>query len=64
MKRLALAWIAAALSFVAMDAIWLSQVAPRLDMPLIGEILTDKVDFVAAIDLLPDLHHRHHRAGG
>jgi uncharacterized membrane protein len=48
MGRLALAWIAAALSFVAMDAVWLSQVAPRLDMPLIGEILTDKVDFVAA----------------
>ncbi len=48
MRQLVIAWIAAALSFVVMDAVWLSQVAPRLDMPLIGEILTDKVDFLAA----------------
>ena len=49
MLRLIVAWIATALTFVALDAIWLTQVAPRLDPPLIGEILAPTVRLGAAI---------------
>lgn len=43
------AWGATALVFVALDAIWLSQVAPKLYPPLIGEVLSQKVDLAPAI---------------
>ncbi len=49
MRRWIIAWIATALSFVALDSIWLTQVAPRLDPPLIGAILATKVDIAAAV---------------
>ena len=49
MQRLIAAWIATALTFVALDAVWLTQVAPRLDAPLIGKILAPTVDLGAAI---------------
>jgi uncharacterized membrane protein len=49
MQRLIVAWIATALSFVALDAIWLTQAAPRLDPPLIGEILAPQVELGPAI---------------
>jgi len=39
----AIAWIAAAIAFGLLDAIWLSQAAPRLYRPLIGELLLDGV---------------------
>ncbi len=39
----AIAWITAALAFGVLDALWLSQAAPRLYRPLIGEILLDGV---------------------
>jgi uncharacterized membrane protein len=38
-----IAWIATAIVFVGLDAIWLSQVAPRLVPPLIGELLSNTV---------------------
>lgn len=42
------AWISAGLIFIALDAIWLSQVGPRLYKPLIGELLAPRVELGAA----------------
>lgn len=44
-----IAWIATAIVFVGLDAIWLSQVAPRLVPPLIGELLSNTVEPAPAI---------------
>lgn len=41
--QLFVSWITAAVVFGAADAIWLSQVGPRLYRPLIGEMLRDKI---------------------
>ncbi|MBL8551162.1 MAG: DUF2177 family protein [Hyphomonadaceae bacterium] len=43
------AWIATAVVFLGLDAIWLSQMGPRLYRPIIGEILAAKVDLGAAV---------------
>lgn len=43
------AWGATALVFVALDAIWLSQVAPKLYPPLIGEVLSQKLEMAPAV---------------
>jgi len=43
------AWIATAIVFVGLDAVWLSQVAPRLVPPLIGELLSNTVQPAPAI---------------
>lgn len=42
------AWISAGLIFIALDAIWLSQVGPRLYKPLIGELLAPRVELGSA----------------
>jgi uncharacterized membrane protein len=39
-----IAWIATAIAFLIADAIWLTQVGPRLYRPLIGEIMSDKLN--------------------
>jgi len=44
-----IAWGAAALVFVALDAVWLTQVSPKLYPPLIGEVLSNRVEIVPAI---------------
>jgi uncharacterized membrane protein len=44
-----LTYIATALAFLAIDAVWLSQMGERLYKPLIGPLLAEKVDFSAAI---------------
>jgi uncharacterized membrane protein len=47
--NIAIAWIATAVSFGILDAIWLSQVGPKLYRPLIGELLRPDVNWAAAI---------------
>jgi len=42
------AWIIVVLVFTALDAVWLSQVAPKLDPPLIGEVLSNTVKPIPA----------------
>jgi uncharacterized membrane protein len=44
-----IAWGATALVFVGLDAIWLTQVSPKLYPPLIGEVLTNNVQIVPAV---------------
>lgn len=41
MPRLVMAYLAALVSFGALDFIWLSQVGPRLYKPALGDLLTD-----------------------
>lgn len=43
------AWITAAIAFLGLDAIWLSQMAPRLYKPLIGSIMREGVNVGAAV---------------
>jgi len=43
MKSFILAWFAAAIVFLGLDAIWLTQVAPRFTRPIIGALLRDGV---------------------
>lgn len=42
------AWFVTALTFLGLDAIWLSQMASRLYKPLIGEIMRPQTNFAAA----------------
>jgi uncharacterized membrane protein len=42
-------WISTGVAFAIADAIWLSQAAPRLYRPMIGEILRPDVSWPAAI---------------
>ena len=44
-----IAWISTGVAFAIADAIWLSQAAPRLYRPMIGEILRPDVSWPAAI---------------
>jgi len=46
---LIIAWFSTAIAFGIADAIWLSQVGPRLYRPLIGELLAPAVNWPAAI---------------
>ncbi len=43
------AWIAGALAFLALDAIWLTQMWPRLYQPMVGEIVRPQLNYTAAI---------------
>ncbi|MGZ3273819.1 MAG: DUF2177 family protein [Caulobacteraceae bacterium] len=45
----ALAYVAAAITFVAGDAVWLTLAGPRLYRPVIGPLLADRVNAGAAI---------------
>ncbi|MBL8545764.1 MAG: DUF2177 family protein [Hyphomonadaceae bacterium] len=42
------AWVAAGLAFLALDAVWLSQMTPRLYKPMMGEMMRANTDFAAA----------------
>lgn len=42
------AWVVTALTFLGLDAVWLSQMGPRLYKPLIGEITRPQPNFGAA----------------
>jgi uncharacterized membrane protein len=42
-------WIASAVAFLALDMLWLSQMAPRYYRPAIGHLLEDRVNLGAAI---------------
>jgi uncharacterized membrane protein len=42
------AWITTALAFGALDAVWLSQMTPRLYRPLLGDLLAPKPNVGAA----------------
>lgn len=44
----AIAWFGTALAFLIADAIWLTQIGPKLYRPLIGEILSDRLNVPAA----------------
>lgn len=43
-----LSYLATAVTFLIVDAIWLTLMGPKLYKPLIGPLLADKVDFTAA----------------
>ena len=43
------AWIVGALAFLALDAIWLTQMWPRLYQPMVGEIVRPQLNYPAAI---------------
>ncbi len=45
----AIAWFGTALAFLIADAIWLTQVGPKLYRPLIGELLSDRLNVPAAV---------------
>ncbi len=42
------AWIATALAFLGLDAVWLTTMTPRLYKPIIGDLMRDSPDMVAA----------------
>ena len=42
------AYAATALAFLAVDAVWLSVMASRLYQPLLGDMLAENFDIVAA----------------
>jgi uncharacterized membrane protein len=48
-RQLAVAWPLAALVFLAMDAVWLSLMAPLLYRPEIGHLLREGFDLSAAL---------------
>lgn len=48
MPPFVIAWGGAALIFVVLDAIWLSQSGPKLYRPLIGELLAPRLNIAAA----------------
>jgi uncharacterized membrane protein len=49
MPRLVVGYIATAVVFMAMDATWLTLTGARLYKPVLGSMLTDKVDVGAAV---------------
>ena len=49
MKSFAVAWIVTAVVFLALDSIWLTQVAPRFTRPIIDELLAPDVRVAPAI---------------
>jgi len=49
MLKLPLAWLATAVVFGAMDAVWLSTMSSRLYKPVIGELMSGKVEMVPAV---------------
>lgn len=49
MKSFIIAWIVTAVVFLALDSVWLSQVAPRFTRPIIGELLASNVRLAPAV---------------
>lgn len=49
MPTIAIAWLATGIAFAIADAIWLSQMGPRLYRPMIGEMLADKPNVPAMV---------------
>lgn len=49
MLKLPLAWLVTAVVFGAMDAVWLSTMSSRLYKPVIGELMSGKVDVAPAV---------------
>jgi uncharacterized membrane protein len=49
MRTIALAWILAAVFFLALDAVWLTLMTPRLYQPVIGHLLRQPFDMLAAV---------------
>ncbi|SFN41648.1 DUF2177 family protein [Variovorax sp. OV329] len=49
LRSLAIAWLLAAALFLAMDAVWLSLMTPRLYRPEIGGLMRESVDLLAAL---------------
>ncbi|MDO1558813.1 DUF2177 family protein [Brevundimonas sp. 2R-24] len=47
--QMVVAWITTAIVFAGVDAVWLSQMGPRLYKPVLGEILAPKPDLTAAV---------------
>jgi uncharacterized membrane protein len=43
------AWMTTALAFGALDAVWLSQMTPRLYRPLLGDLLAPRPNIGAAV---------------
>jgi uncharacterized membrane protein len=52
-RRLAAAYLAAAVVFLALDAVWLSAMASRLYQPHIGHLMAPTVDWLAAALFYP-----------
>ena len=48
MLPFATGWLACGLAFLALDAVWLSQMAGRFYRPIIGEMMADKPNLGAA----------------
>ncbi|CAN7200761.1 DUF2177 family protein [Phenylobacterium sp. LjRoot164] len=49
MMPLVAAYLAAGLAFAAVDAVWLTQVGPRLYRPALDAVLAERFDLTAAI---------------
>lgn len=49
MTKLLCAWLAAGVVFLALDAVWLTMMSSRLYKPVIGELMSGKVEPVAAV---------------
>jgi len=49
MLAYAIAYVAAAITFLAGDAVWLTLAGPRLYRPIIGPLLADRVNAAAAV---------------
>lgn len=49
MRKTLIAFVFTALVFLAMDAVWLSQMGPRLYTPLLGPLIAAKPDIGAAV---------------
>ena len=47
--RAVVAYVIAAITFGLLDAIWLSQVGPKIYRPAIGELMSDQVRWVPAV---------------
>jgi len=48
MAPILVGWVSAALAFLALDALWLSQMVPRLYQPLLGDIMRPQLNIAAA----------------
>lgn len=49
MSKQIIAWVVAAVAFLALDGLWLGFVAPNLNPKMIGEILSMKVEVAPAV---------------
>lgn len=52
-KQIAIAYIATAVVFLALDAAWLSTMADRLYRPALGPLMADKFDLLPAVLFYP-----------